>query len=82
MEEKYQYREKIKQQILDFADYYNLPVAFRDDFNISKHNITVKWSDGEQWSFSPNAEPVLKSEQQILELGTRIDFTKVKAPKL
>jgi len=68
--------EKIKSEIINFADGYGAVITFKDELQVSHKDITLKWSDGKTSYFTVIVDPVLINDNNTIQVNTRIVSTK------
>ena len=70
--------EKIKKEIVDFADGYGAIITFRDEMQVGQKDIVINWSDGSKSNYSVSVDPVLINDNNTIEVKARLVSTKVK----
>jgi len=68
--------EKIKKEIIDFADGYGAIITFKDELQVSHKDISLKWSDGKTSYFTVIVDPVVINDNNTIQVSTRIVSTK------
>jgi len=71
--------EKIKKQIIDFADKFNCPILFPDEIQKGEHDIILKWSDGKTWSYTFHVDPEIRDG--TIRLNTKLKNTILNTPQ-
>ena len=68
--------EKIKKEIVDFADGYGAIITFKDELQVSHKDISLKWSDGKTSYFTVIVDPIMINDNNTIQVNTRIVSTK------
>ena len=68
--------EKIKKDIVDFADGYGAVITFRDEIQIGQKDITIKWSDGKSTFLSILVDTVLINDNNTIQVNAKLVSTK------
>lgn len=68
--------EKIKSEIINFADGYGAVITFKDELQVSSKDISIKWSDGKTSYFTVLLDPLLINDNNTIQINTRIVSTK------
>lgn len=68
--------DKIKSEIINFADGYGAVITFRDEIQIGQKDVTIKWSDGKSTFLSILVDPVLINDNNTIQVNTRLASTK------
>ena len=68
--------DKIKSEIINFADGYGAVITFRDEIEIGNKDITIKWSDGKTTFLSVFVDPVLINDNNTIQVNAKLISTK------
>lgn len=68
--------DKIKSEIINFADGYGAVITFRDEMQIGQKDVIIKWSDGKQTSLSVYVDPLMINDNNTIQVNARITSTK------
>jgi len=68
--------EKIKSEIVNFADGYGAVITFKDEMQVSTKDITIKWSDGKTSFFSVVLDPIVINDNNTVQVNAKIVSTK------
>ena len=68
--------------MIKMADHYNEPILFKKDVQVSYHDITLNWSDGEYVKYTFSIIPTIKNDSKTIELQTKLESTRAKPPAL
>lgn len=74
--------KEVKKQILEISERYNEPVLFPDNVQLSQHDVTLKWSDGQIVQYTFEVVPIVKNDKKTIELQTKLESTRSKPPSL
>ena len=70
--------DKIKSEIINFADGYGAVITFKDEMQVSSKDVIIQWSDGEKSNFSIIVDPVMINDNNTIQVNARLVSTKVK----
>ena len=71
--------EKIKKQVVDYADSLGAVITFRDEMQVGQKDITIKWSNGDTSYYSVFVDPVMINDNNTIEVKARLSANKVKS---
>ena len=71
--------DKIKSEIINFADGYGAVITFKDEMQVSSKDVIIQWSNGEKSNFSIIVDPVMINDNNTIQVNARLVSTKVKS---
>ena len=71
--------DKIKSEIINFADGYGAIITFKDEIQVSSKDVIIQWSNGEKSNFTIIVDPVMINDNNTIQVNARLVSTKVKS---